>query len=59
MLGPSWPEWDEFYVFGNPDVPGEDIDTLFKNKIPLAFRGSVTTCCSASTRNAPTLRKRL
>jgi len=37
MLGPSWPVWDEFYVFGNPDVTGEDVDTLFKNKIPLAF----------------------
>jgi hypothetical protein len=37
MLGSSWPAWDEFYVFGTPDVPGEDVDTLFKNKIPLAF----------------------
>ncbi len=37
MLGPSWPAWDEFYVFGDPNVPGEDVDTLFKNKIPLAF----------------------
>lgn len=37
MLGPSWPVWDEFYIFGKPDVPGEDVDMLFKNKIPLAF----------------------
>jgi type 1 glutamine amidotransferase len=37
MLGASWPVWDEFYIFGRPDVPGEDVDTLFKNKIPLAF----------------------
>ena len=37
MLGPSWPVWDEFYVFGDPKVPGEDVDTLFKNKIPIAF----------------------
>ena len=37
MLGPSWPVWDEFYVFGDPKVPGEDVDTLFKNKIPVAF----------------------
>ena len=37
MLGPSWPVWDEFYMFGNPNVPGDDVDTLFKNKIPLAF----------------------
>jgi type 1 glutamine amidotransferase len=37
MLGPSWPVWDEFYIFGKPDVPDEDVDTLFKNKIPIAF----------------------
>jgi hypothetical protein len=37
MLGPSWPVWDEFYIFGNPQVPGEDVDTLFKNKIPVGF----------------------
>jgi type 1 glutamine amidotransferase len=37
MLGPSWPVWDEFYIFGNPNVPGDDVDSLFKNKIPLAF----------------------
>ena len=37
MLSPSWPVWDEFYIFGDPKVPGEDVDTLFKNKIPVAF----------------------
>ena len=37
MLGPSWPVWDEFYIFGDPKVPGEDVDTLFKNKIPISF----------------------
>jgi type 1 glutamine amidotransferase len=37
MLGPSWPVADEFYTFGRPDVPGEDVDSLFKNKIPIAF----------------------
>ena len=37
MLGPSWPVWDEFYIFGDPKVPGEDVDTLFKNKIPVSF----------------------
>jgi type 1 glutamine amidotransferase len=37
MLGPSWPAWDEFYLFGDPKVSGEDVDSLFKNKIPVAF----------------------
>jgi uncharacterized protein len=37
MLGANWPVWDEFYVFGDPKVPGQDVDTLFKNKIPVAF----------------------
>ncbi|MGE3508911.1 MAG: ThuA domain-containing protein [Vicinamibacterales bacterium] len=37
MLGTTWPVWDEFYVFGRPGVPGEDVDSLFKNKIPIAF----------------------
>jgi type 1 glutamine amidotransferase len=37
MLGPSWPVWDEFYIYGNPDVPGENVDSLFKNEIPLGF----------------------
>jgi hypothetical protein len=27
MLGTTWPVWDEFYIFGRPDVPGEDLDS--------------------------------
>jgi type 1 glutamine amidotransferase len=41
MLGGSWPLVDEFYVFGsapwNDSKPNDNIDVLFKNKIPLGF----------------------
>ena len=41
MLGTSWPLVDEFYVFGSApwdlSRPNENIDTLFKNKIPMGF----------------------
>ena len=41
MLGPSWPLVDEFYLFGTAPwdaaKPDENIDVLFKNKIPMGF----------------------
>lgn len=41
MLGGSWPLVDEFYLFGTAPWdaarPDENIDVLFKNKIPLGF----------------------
>ena len=41
MLGPSWPLVDEFYMFGTAPWdaarPDENIDVLFKNKIPMGF----------------------
>jgi len=41
MLGTSWPLVDEFYLFGtapwNESKPNDNIDVLFKNKIPLGF----------------------
>jgi uncharacterized protein len=41
MLGTSWPLVDEFYLFGtapwDASRPDENIDVLFKNRIPLGF----------------------
>ena len=41
MLGGSWPLVDEFYLFGTAPwdaaKPDENIDVLFKNKIPMGF----------------------
>ena len=41
MLGGSWPLVDEFYLFGTAPWdaarPDENIDVLFKNKIPMGF----------------------
>jgi uncharacterized protein len=41
MLGRSWPLVDEFYLFGtapwNASQPNDNIDVLFKNKIPMGF----------------------
>lgn len=41
MLGASWPLVDEFYLFGTAPWdaarPDENIDVLFKNKIPMGF----------------------
>jgi type 1 glutamine amidotransferase len=41
MLGTSWPLVDEFYIFGsapwNEATPNDNIDVLFKNKIPMGF----------------------
>ena len=44
MLGASWPLVDEFYLFGtapwDPARPDDNIDVLFKNKIPMGFSRS-------------------
>ena len=44
MLGSSWPLVDEFYLFGiapwDASTPDENIDTLFKNRIPMGFSRS-------------------
>ena len=41
MLGGSWPLVDEFYLFGtapwDPARPNDNIDVLFKNRIPMGF----------------------
>ena len=41
MLGASWPLVDEFYLFGTAPWdaarPDDNIDVLFKNKIPMGF----------------------
>jgi type 1 glutamine amidotransferase len=41
MLGTSWPIVDEFYLFGtapwDASKPDDNIDVLFKNKIPMGF----------------------
>jgi type 1 glutamine amidotransferase len=41
MLGSSWPLVDEFYLFGtapwDASKPDDNIDTLFKNRIPMGF----------------------
>jgi uncharacterized protein len=41
MLGSSWPLVDEFYLFGTAPwdaaKPNDNIDVLFKNKIPMGF----------------------
>ena len=41
MLGASWPLVDEFYLFGTApweaSKPNDNIDVLFKNKIPMGF----------------------
>jgi type 1 glutamine amidotransferase len=41
MLGTSWPLVDEFYLFGtapwDASKPDDNIDVLFKNKIPMGF----------------------
>jgi type 1 glutamine amidotransferase len=54
MLGTSWPLVDEFYLFGtapwNESKPDENIDVLFKNKIPLGFsRNKVHVLLSLDT----------
>ena len=53
MLGAGWPIVDEFYLFGTAPWdaarPDDNIDVLFKNKIPMGFsRDQACTCCSAS-----------
>lgn len=44
MLGSSWPLVDEFYLFGtapwDASKPNENVDVLFKNKIPMGFSRS-------------------
>jgi type 1 glutamine amidotransferase len=41
MLGSSWPLVDEFYLFGtapwDASKPDDNVDTLFKNRIPMGF----------------------
>ena len=41
MLGASWPLVDEFYLFGtapwDASKPNDNVDVLFKNKIPMGF----------------------
>jgi uncharacterized protein len=41
MLGTGWPLVDEFYLFGtapwDASKPDDNIDVLFKNKIPMGF----------------------
>lgn len=41
MLGASWPLVDEFYQFGtaawSPERPGENVDALFNNRIPVGL----------------------
>ena len=41
MLGAGWPLVDEFYLFGtapwDASTPNDNIDVLFKNKIPMGF----------------------
>ena len=61
MLGSSWPLVDEFYLFGTAPwdaaKPNENIDVLFKNKIPLGFsRDRVKVLLSLDT-NAMDLSK--
>ena len=55
MLGASWPLVDEFYQFGtapwDASRPDENIDVLFKNKIPVGFsRGRVKVLLSIDTK---------
>jgi type 1 glutamine amidotransferase len=44
MLGAGWPLVDEFYLFGTAPwdeaKPNDNIDVLFKNKIPMGFSRS-------------------
>ena len=44
MLGTGWPLVDEFYLFGTApweaSKPDDNIDVLFKNKIPMGFSRS-------------------
>jgi len=44
MLGAGWPLVDEFYLFGTApweaSKPDDNIDVLFKNKIPMGFSRS-------------------
>jgi type 1 glutamine amidotransferase len=54
MLGSSWPLVDEFYLFGtapwDESRPNENIDVLFKNRIPLGFsRNKVHVLLSLDT----------
>jgi uncharacterized protein len=56
MLGGSWPLVDEFYLFGtapwNAARPDDNIDVLFKNKIPIGFsRDRVHVLMSLDTEN--------
>ena len=55
MLGASWPLVDEFYQFGtapwHASRPDENIDVLFKNKIPVGFsRDRVKVLLSIDTK---------
>jgi type 1 glutamine amidotransferase len=61
MLGSSWPLVDEFYLFGTAPWdaarPGDNIDVLFKNRIPMGFsRDRVKVLLSLDT-NAMDLSK--
>ena len=61
MLGSSWPLVDEFYLFGtapwDPARPNDNIDVLFKNRIPMGFsRDRVRVLLSLDT-NAMDLSK--
>ena len=54
MLGTSWPLVDEFYLFGTAPWdaarPNDNIDVLFKNKIPMGFsRNRVRVLLSLDT----------
>ena len=54
MLGAGWPLVDEFYLFGTAPWdaarPDENIDVLFKNKIPMGFsRNKVHVLLSLDT----------
>ena len=54
MLGTSWPLADEFYLFGTAPWdaarPNDNIDVLFKNKIPMGFsRNRVRVLLSLDT----------
>jgi type 1 glutamine amidotransferase len=54
MLGAGWPVVDEFYLFGSApwdaSKPNDNIDVLFKNKIPMGFsRNRVRVLLSLDT----------
>lgn len=57
MLGPSWPISDELYMFGtapwSESRPGENVDTLFGNRIPVGLsRDRVRVLLSLDTQRS-------